>query len=215
MPCRLRLILPVATTAILAWALTTATAQEAAPPQPKPKPAPPAASTRDGSREQLLLDELRVQALEDLEMWEARLKSRKAWVREATLRADQYRTIRDHIEKRVKLGYETNSILVQNEVELAESEARRDQKVVELKEAESRVARLKRRLALLQKADKYDLLDPLLAPLLGTGQASPDARIADLEQQLERVREELDEIRPISKTEKKNANPYTKPVSKP
>ncbi|MFO0960148.1 MAG: hypothetical protein U0800_22375 [Isosphaeraceae bacterium] len=162
---------------------------------PAPKPAPTPTSAAPAPPEQLLLEELREQAREDLAIWEARVKARTAWLREATKRLETARVWRDLTEKQVKNGQQGRGILQQSELDIAELEARREQKSVELTEAQAKASRLKRRLAMLMKADKYEVLGNSLgfgSPFLPS---SSEDRIADLEQQLERLRAEMDETR--------------------
>lgn len=153
------------------------------------QPAGPApAPARDTSREQQALDELRMQAREDLTIWEARLKSRQSWLREASRRAEIAKTWRDYVEKRHKQGYDTAATMNQAELEFDEYTARRDQKAVEVTEAEVKAARLRRRVAMLDRADKYDVLD-------GPAASEWQERVTDLESLVDRLRAELDEVR--------------------
>jgi hypothetical protein len=167
-----------------------------APGQEAPSPGKPSGSvTSDTTREQSALEEMRAQASEDLDVWEARVLARRSWVREATLRVDVARKYRDAMAPRIKQGLESKNNLDQANLELAEMEARRDQKALELKEAETKAARVRRRLAMLNNVDKYAIMEGPQTGLLAPNQAQLEERIADLESELERVRAELDEAR--------------------
>ncbi len=130
-------------------------------------------------------EERKAQAREDVEYLEAYHRAKQAESRVAELRVASSVTHKADMDRQKQKGYTSTFDVRQGEIRLAESQAQLAMRRVELKDAEIRLARSRRRLKALERSGAVDGPEPLPS----------EDRFRELEFKYERLRSELEQVR--------------------
>lgn len=180
--------------ALAAWStpVDAIEAQPARPPAPEaprvPRgtdaaAAPPARGDTSGPER----EEERARALEEIACLEAALKAKAVQVRAAGLRVELNQMRLADLDRQHKKGLVSPVVRLQGQIFLAEAEAERETRLAELKDAESRRDRARRRLALIDRGAE--------AAAVRTPDRLREERVAQLEREVDRLRVEMDDAR--------------------
>jgi hypothetical protein len=131
-------------------------------------------------------EERKARAREDIEYLEAYYRAKQAESRAAELHVASSVAYKTDIERQKQKGYTSTFVVKQGDINLADCEAQFELRRVELKDAEIRLARSRRRLKAIERSRTVDGSEPLL---------SSEDRFRELEVKYELLRSEFDQVK--------------------
>jgi hypothetical protein len=135
-------------------------------------------------------EERKARAREDVEYFEVYYKAKQAESRAAELRVASTASYKADIDRQRQKGYTSTYAVNQAEIQLAEDESALNMRQVELKFADVRLARSRRRLKSIERSSAVDGPEPVLVS---------EDRLRELETRYELLRSELDQVKRLMK----------------
>lgn len=181
-PAKARRATAAAVVAALALFITFKPPAAAPPISPRGEAAPtPAAAVVDDRWE-----ERKARAREDVEYFESYYKARQTECRAAELRIAFTAAYKADVDRQKDKGYVSTSAVKQADIGLAESQSQLELRLVELKNAEIRLARARRRLRTIERSNEADDPEP---------PTSIEDRCRELEIKFDLLRSELNQLK--------------------